>query len=309
MSINLVKVFVNGSWVNLTLNSSTGKYEGTLGAPDITSYNINSGHYYPIKVEAIDLAGNKTVKTDADSTLGEKLKLFVKEVTKPTITVTSPASGAYLNSNVPEISFQLRDEVYGSGIKISSLSIKVDDVYTFDNTSSGTTVTSVSGGYDVKFVAPYGLSDGEHTITFNVDDNDGNSANQVTRSFTIDTVPPTLTINYPAEGTTYQNKATINVEGITNDVTSSPVTISIKLNNSSDLTVTPDGYGYFSKSLTLVEGDNTIVVTATDKAGKTSSVTRTVILDTLAPTINNVTIAPNPVNVGQSYTITVEVTD
>jgi hypothetical protein len=291
------------------LNSATGKYEGTIGAPNITSYNINSGRYYPVRVEAEDLAGNKTIKTDTDTSLGSKLKLFVKEVTKPTITFTTPASGAYITSNVPEISFQLRDEVYGSGIKPSSLRVTVDGDQVLNNTSPGITATSVTGGYNVKYIPEYALSDGNHTIKIDVDDNDGNSANQVTRSFTIDTVPPNLTVDYPAEGTTYQNTSSINVLGVTNDATSSPVTISIKLNNSATVTVTPDGYGNFSKSLTLVEGTNTIVVTATDKAGKTSSVERTIILDTLAPMINNVTISPNPVNVGQSYNITVEVTD
>lgn len=52
-----------------------------------------------------------------------------------------------------------------------------------------------------------------------------------------------------------------------------------------------------------------IVVTATDKAGKTTTITRTIILDTSAPVIASVVISPNPVNVGANYTVTISVTE
>lgn len=48
---------------------------------------------------------------------------------------------------------------------------------------------------------------------------------------------------------------------------------------------------------------------STDSAGKTTTVNRTVILDTAAPVIGNVTLAPNPVDAGATYIVTVEVTD
>ena len=73
------------------------------------------------------------------------------------------------------------------------------------------------------------------------------------------------------------------------------------------MTVNADGT--FSKALTLAAGTNTIVVTATDAAGKVSAVTRTVELDTKAPVIQAVTITPNPVDAGKTYVISVEVTD
>ena len=42
---------------------------------------------------------------------------------------------------------------------------------------------------------------------------------------------------------------------------------------------------------------------------KTSTVTKKVVLDQTAPVIQSVTISPNPVNAGATYTISVEVTD
>lgn len=308
MAINQVRVQINGTWVNLTYNNVTGKYEGTIAAPNITSFNQNDGHYYPVTVEATDLAGNVTTKNDGDSTLGNKLKLYVKETTKPTIAVTAPASDAFLTTNTPQITFQLRDETNGSGVKISSLRFILDGT-TYTNTSSQMSVIAVSGGYNVTFTPSIAFVDGSHSFTIDVEDNDGNAAIQVSRSFKVDTVPPTLNVSNPASATTYINNPQLNVTGTTTDTTSGPATVTIKLNNVDQGAVTVQANGSFTKSITLANGTNTLVIRATDKAGKFSEVTRTVILDTVAPTISNVTIAPNPVNTGGSYVITVDASD
>lgn len=96
-------------------------------------------------------------------------------------------------------------------------------------------------------------------------------------------------------------------EGVTNSAASSIATVTIELNGSAPIPVTVGGDGSFSHSLTLVEGTSTIVVTATDLASKSSTVTRTVNVITAGPVVSNINIVPNPVNVGQSYVITVEV--
>lgn len=307
MAVDTVRVQINGTWINLTKNQSTGKYEGTVAAPNITSFNRDGG-YYPVIAEAKNLAGNITTVNDSHATLGDKLKLYVKEVTKPTITIQSPTSGAYVVNNKPPITFQLRDEVNGSGIKISTLKLNIGGT-TFTNTSQGMSVNAVSNGYDVTYTPQTALTDGSHTIKIDIDDNDGNKATQVTRTFTVDTVPPELSIDNPAETEMYINKAAFTIVGHTNDATSSPVTVRVTLNGTNQGTVTVDSNGDFTKAITLVEGSNTIVIRATDAAGKYSESTYTIILDTKAPVVNNITIVPNPVNVGQSYIITVDVTD
>ena len=73
--------------------------------------------------------------------------------------------------------------------------------------------------------------------------------------------------------------------------------------------VTVGSDGSFNKALTLAEGTNTIIVVAKDGAGKTTTVTRTVTLNTVAPTIKSVTITPNPVDCGKTFVISVEVTN
>ena len=49
------------------------------------------------------------------------------------------------------------------------------------------------------------------------------------------------------------------------------------------------------------------MVTAKDAAGKTTSVTRNVTLDTSVPQIVSAAITPNPVDAGQTMLISVEV--
>lgn len=307
MAVSTVKVTIKGQTYDLSYNSTSGKWEGTITAPSTTSYNNNDGHYYPVTITATDQAGNSTVKNDSDATLGSNLKLAVKETTKPTIAITSPSSGAKLTTASPTISFQLRDETGGSGIKINTLSLKIDGGSAIGNTSTGMTCTPVTNGYDCTYAVQSALAEGSHTITVDIQDNDGNAATESSTAFTVDTVPPTLNISNPADGL-ITNNASLTVSGTTNDVTSSPVTVTIKLNNVDQGTVTVTS-GSFSKAITLAAGSNAIVIRSTDSAGKYSEITRTVTLDTTPPTISAVSVTPNPANAGATLTISVTVSD
>jgi hypothetical protein len=306
MAISQVRVQVDGVWHTLTYNSSTGKYEKTITAPNVTSYNVNAGHYSPVTVEATNTAGTKTTVTDQSPGIGDSLKLRVLEKVKPTISITSPGAGAHVTNARQPIVFQLRDEANGSGINLSSLVLKIDGGSAIGSGSSGMVCTPVSNGYDCTYTPPSALSDGAHTVTINVSDNDGNAATQASRSYTIDTVPPVLNITHPTDGFIANNPSII-VQGTTNDETSTPVTVAIKLNGVDQGAVNITG-GAFSKSITLTEGANTIVVTATDAANQTTTVTINGTLDTSAPQITAVTIEPNPVDAGATMIVKVTVT-
>lgn len=306
MAISTVKVQINGTWYNLNYNSTTGKYEAAITAPNITSYNVNSGHYYPVTVQAMNTAGTSTTINDSDASLGNSLKLKVKEKVKPTIAITSPGNEAYVVNSKQPIVFQLRDETNGSGIDLSTLSLQIDSGTLIKNGSSGLVCTAVTGGYNCTYTPPTALSDGSHTVKINVNDYDNNVAAQVIRTYTIDTVPPVLNISNPGNGF-ITNTAALVVQGTTNDITSTAVTVTIKLNGVDQGTVTVSG-GTFSKAITLANGSNTIVITATDAAGKSTTVTITGTLDTSAPVIGSVSITPNPVDTEGSVIISVEVT-
>lgn len=306
MAISTVTATINGQQVTLTLNSSTGKYEATVTAPSASSYP-QTNHYFHVTIAATDTASNTTTADDTHSTLGNSLKLYVKEQVKPTVAITSPSNNAYITTATPTITFTLLDNGTQSsgfsGIDTSSLVIKIDG----SAIAETPTLTATTGGYTGTVTLGSALTDGSHTITIDVDDYDGNSANTASATITVDTVAPSLTVTIPTDG--YEtNQTSLTVTGSTDDTTSKPVSISISLNGTDQGSVTVAQDGSFSKTVTLAtQTTNTIVVTATDAAGKTTSITRSVVHNAVGPVIKSVVISPNPVNAGSTYTITVEV--
>ena len=303
MAISTVRAKINGVWHDLVYNSGTKKYEKTITAPNKTSYNANDGHYYSVEIEAKNTAGTITTVNDLSSGIGSSLQLKVKEKVKPTINITSPGSGAFVINNKQPVVFQLRDEVDGSDL--SKLVLKIDGGASILQSSAGMVCTKVANGYDCTYTPPSALSDGSHTVTVNVSDYDGNVATQASRTYTVDTVPPVLNVTNPSNNF-ITNNANIVVQGSTNDATSSPITVTIKLNGVDQGAVTVTS-GNFSKAITLANGINSIVITSKDAAGRETTVTITGTLDTSVPIISAVTITPNPVDSGATMVISVEV--
>lgn len=220
------------------------------------------------------------------------------EKVKPTIAVTYPTNSALVSNNKPTIQWTVED--LGSGIDPDTISIKIDNGATI---TTGITKTQTDRGYSCEYTPTSVLDDGSHTITFGVSDHDGNAANAVSSSFTVDTVPPTLNVEAPVDGY-ITNNPKLTVSGTSNDTVSSPVSVTV---NGKAVTVASNGS--FSTIVQLEEGENTITVIATDAAGKSTTVTRKVILDTTAPVIQSVTLTPNPVDAGATYIITVAVSE
>lgn len=303
MSVSTVQAIINGVTTTLTYNSSNGRYEATITAPAASSYNKNDGHYYPVTIEATDDAGNVTTKDDTDAVLGASLRLTVKEKTAPIITITTPTASALITNNIPTISFTVMDD--DSGVNPDTIGVTIDS-----NKITGDAITkkAISGGYSCSYTPSAALSDGNHVVKVDASDHDGNAAAQKSVIFKIDTVPPTLSVTSPADGS-ITNNASVIVSGVTNDAASSPVTVTVKLNSGEAEAAEVDSSGTFCKTVTLDSGANTITVVATDGAGKTTTVVRTVTLDTEAPIIHSVTLTPNPVDAGQTYIISVEITD
>ena len=298
MAIKQVRAQVNGQWYTLTLQAN-GKYEASITAPGATSFN-QPGGYYNVTVEATNTAG--TAGTADAGTLGG-LKLYVKETVAPVITILSPSGGAYVTNNKQPVVFTITDEAGGSGVKLDSVAVKLDG----SPVSAGeVTHSTISNGYSFTYTPGKALDDGSHTVTVDATDNDGNAAAQKYTTFKVDTIPPTLNVTSPTEGMITSTKS-LTVSGTTNDATSSPVTVKISLNSTDQGAVTVGGNGAFSKAVMLKEGENVIVVTVTDAAGKSSSVPRNVTLDTSVPKIVSSTITPNPVDAGQTMLISVEV--
>lgn len=300
MAIQTVQANINGTWHTLTYNEINGRWEATITAPGATSFN-QPGGYYNVQVRATNTAGTQGT---ADGSTLPGLQLIVKETVAPVITITSPSNGARVtNSNQP-VTFTVIDEAGGSGVNLESVAVKLDNT----PVSAGElTNSAVTNGYSFTFTPASPMGDGSHTVTVDASDNDGNAAAQKSTTFIVDTVAPSLNVTSPTDGLV-TNNASMTVTGTTNDATSSPVTVTIKLNSQDQGAVTVGTDGSFSKSITLATGANVIVVTSTDQAGKSTSVTINVTLDTSVPQIVSATITPNPVDAGQTMVISVQIT-
>lgn len=282
-----VQVTINGQTYNLT-NSSGNTWTATLTAPGITSYNQPDGKY-TVTVKATNTAGTSAT----DTSYG----LQVKETIAPVITIISPTDGARVTNNRQPVVFTVVDEAGGSGVNISSLVVKQDGT----TVTQGIVSTAITNGYSVTYTPVVALDDGDHTVTIDCSDNDGNAATTKSTSYVIDTVPPALNVTSPEDNSITNNPSCV-VAGTTNDAMSSPVTLTVN-----GKAVTVGSGGAFSTTVTLTEGANTITVVATDSAGKSSTVVRRVTLDTSIPVISSINISPNPVNAGASMIITVVV--
>lgn len=297
MSVKTVTAIINGQTYNLTLNSATGKYEATVTAPTKSSYT-KTGHYYPVTVKATDDAGNVAAKDATDATLGKSLQLTVKERVAPVAAITYPTAGALITNATPVIAFKITDD--DSGVNESTIELTMDGTVVPEE---DITKKAVTGGYECTYTPETALGNGSHTIKVEASDHDGNAAAVKTVSFTVDTVPPTLSVTAPEDGLVTNNSKIV-VAGSTDDATSKPVTVTV---NGASVAVNENGT--WSKEITLTPGSNTITVVATDKAGKSTTVVRKVTLDTGAPVIHSVTMTPNPVDTGKTFIISVEVTD
>lgn len=303
MAITKVRVKINGTWTNLTKNATTGKWTGNVAAPAVTSHN-QTGGYYPITIEATNDAGTTKTVDATDKTLGAALRLIVKEITKPVIKLVQPSNGAYISNNKLPIIFDVTDETNGSGVNLSTVALKLAGT-TYKDGSTGMTKTAITNGYRFTYTPQAALADGVKAIEITASDYDGNAAAKVSASYTVDTVPPTLTLSSPQTGLITNQKSCV-VNGVTNDALSSPVTVTIT-HGSNSYKPSIGSNGAFSQALTLTEGTNTITVVAKDAAGKTTTITLTVKLDTSVPTIKSAVFAPNPVNASASVQITLEV--
>lgn len=313
MAINTVTCRINGQDYTLTRNSSTGLYEATITAPNMSS-GMNTGGvgpgigaeaqgrgYYPVLITATDVAGNISSIDDTDPTFGASCRLMVKETVPPSASIVYPGASATLISNRPTIRYAVSDT--GSGVNPSSCRIQIDNGAEVSCPLSGGETT-----FEGEYTVPSALNDGPHVVRVYAYDYDGNKSNIAESSFRIDTAPPVLDVASPVDGL-ITNEPYLTVRGTTNDATSSPVSVTIEFNEEGAQSVDVHPDGIFTREWALREGENVFIIRSTDGAGNTSTVTRRVTLDTQPPRFNAPQITPNPTETGMQYIISIEVTD
>ena len=191
----------------------------------------------------------------------ERTLKIIYDNTKPEITVESPVSGSFLKSRT----------------------ILVKGIVTDDNIKevrvNGVITELKNNGFSV-FLQ---LSEGVNKVTVSATDKGGNYSEKEV-PFVIDTTAPVIMIDKPADNSIVSTSK-INIKGRISD----PNILSVKINGKN---ATLTGSEFSLNSFSLKEGDNTIKIEATDRAGNSSEKTIKITLDNIPPEI--ISIIPEP---------------
>ncbi|MDM3297232.1 Ig-like domain-containing protein [Citrobacter sp. Cc139] len=226
---------------------------------------------YSIRVVAEDAAGNTA----------ESARILVTVDTSTWIQLDkmNPDGGIYSNDYVTSRTtptFQINGET-GQPVKVY-----IDGKYVETITISGR---------DYQYTIPEALTDGSHTIRFDIADAAGNTASTGDQSFTIDTVnntPVTLdSINddsvadHTVDGTIYINDISGGVK-LSGTVEANSL-VDVTINGMNIGETWANGKGIWSvniNQLLLSDGTWNVTVTSKDRAGNTNSSTFTIVVDT-----------------------------
>ncbi len=204
----------------------------------------------------------------------------------PTIKdITRPSNGAVINDNRPVISAGIED-LAREEIDANTVKLFVDDA---DVTSlakvSVTLMTETAGsGYpqgQVIYTPNVPLSEGGHIVELKASDWAGNEVNKKW-SFTVDTSKPVLSLTSISD-ITYTNQNTIELQGWSEIDAEVGVMV-----GALSVEVKRDTVGGFTADVNLEEGENRIMVNATDIASNEEKKILSVILDTEIPTFERV---------------------
>ncbi|MDH4266320.1 MAG: Ig-like domain-containing protein [Deltaproteobacteria bacterium] len=271
--------------VSLTLN-------GVLlpdGVPVIDEgdiyYGLREGNFIWVRVNIPPIDGTYSytaVATNAEGGRTESIVYFVYDTVPPVVTITSPLDGWVTSNGIITVTGTIDDPQ-------ATIRLGWDD--------PPLTVT------DGTFTAQASLREGLNYIYFTAIDLAKNYAEAGLR-VTLDTTPPEIALPGLTEGMA-GNSSTLNVAGIITDETIETVTVTINGGSPQVLSLTDLS---FSGALTLIPGLNTLVFTATDRAGNTSSVTRTFLVD-LDPPVVAITSPVSGAHVSGTISVAVAATD
>lgn len=245
-----------------------------VSGTSVTLSSLSDGEH-TVTVRVSDEAGN-----EAEDTVG-----FAVDTADPSVSITSPEDGAVIDSSSVALAWTATD--------VDTTEYSVDGGSWLAVTGTSVTVSS--------------LADGEHTISVRVTDVAGNTAMDSV-AVTVDTAAPTVVITAPASDASVAD-TTVAVVFSADDGTGSGVSaIEVSLDGGA-WSAADSGTGHTFTG--LAAGEHTVEVRATDMAGNTGSdsVTFTVVLDDVDPTVS-ITSPADAADVGtSSVTVTWEASD
>ncbi len=253
---------------------------GTNGLVNLTPSSTNATLYnFSIALSSGSgvAEGNRTIKIFANDTAGNmnnsvNITFFV-DLNNPNVTINSPASNRYYNSN-----FVINATV-ADAQTITSVQ------YRFENSSTNGAYTALSqrGDYwNVTFDAS-SVSNGNYTFRINATDASNNQNTSVTvTNVAIDTINPTLTATTANNSNLSSNRLTF--VGTASDANPDRVVI-----NDSRLSSNVGSYAEWNfTNNTMDEGVFYFLITANDSAGNSNQTTLAMTIDRTAPDVQAV---------------------
>lgn len=238
---------VSEGTISFAVSDDGGNSQADTAAVDVTLTHDTSG-------EASESTGLSYSVNDGDSDVSATTDDFALADTNiPDISNPSPADGVFVNDTSQTYTVDISDS--GSGVNASSIVVTVSDADGTPLDSVGTDNGGVSYSDDTLTIDSQTYADGVVTVTVDADDNAGNSADQFSSTFTVDTNSPSVGIESPADGAVVQSQGEISgTASDENEVSSVDLTIE---NSSGD---TWDGESFTSTETTVAteySGDGT----------------------------------------------------
>ncbi len=208
--------------------------------------------------KVVTLNTSNTLDVTVNGSVGRyvTVRVTATDTTKPSLMITAPAPNALTNQTSIAVSGTISDQ--------TATTVTVNGV-----TATVTANTSYTATVPLN-------AEGTNLLTVRATDAGGRSVDS-TRTVIRDTQAPSLGVSAPADGAITKN-TTITVSGTASDANG--VTV-----NTNGTPFTLQGDGSFSGSIALSAGPNVLTTTATDGAGNTTSIVRTVTQDAVAPTL------------------------
>ena len=258
-----------------TVSTVTVTWSGSDVGTGVDHYTIQVDAGPPITVPASESSytltglpdGTRTIQVTAWDGGGNNASATIDviiDTTGPAVSITSPGAGGFLASPSVDVTWTASD----AGTGLDHFDIRID---------GGSTTTLTPTATDYAFT---GLADGPHTVELTAYDGAGHST-VVTRSFTVDTVAPSVTLTAPAAGFVGTRDVVVTWTG--SDAASGIDHVDVDLDGTA---VTVAG-GITTHTLTSVaDGPHTILVTVYDGAGNSASASFVVTVDATDPTVS-----------------------
>jgi pseudomonalisin len=208
----------------------------------------------------------------------------LSDTSAPILSVSTLADNSTTSDPTLNVSGSVRDA--GAGVRALTLNGQV-----------------VAFSADGSFSALLTLGDGANTLTVAATDNAGNAALSQ-RTIYLDRTAPVLRVLQPADNSVTAQSG-LELTGTLDDP---DALVTVRTNNGTPAAANKAGTG-FTASLNLVAGPNTIDITATDRAGNSSTLKRSITFDNSAPALSVAYPVQDISTVRDSVTLTGSVSD